>query len=225
MGDPRKQKKQYQGPMHPWQSDRLEEEKKLVKEYGLKNKTEVWKHASEAKRIIETFKKTGVVASEQSTKERQQIVNRMIRLNLTHKGASDDEVLGLGIQGILERRLQTQVVRKKLARTMKQARQFIVHRHITVNGTVITSPGYIVTADDENKLGFVVRSSLFDEEHPERADPKKVAEELKNKKKAEKEAAEARKAQEEATKQKEAEAAKVAEEKPVEKVKEEKKDE
>ena len=41
MGDPRKARKQYRTPSHPWQKVRLEDESKLAVEYGLKNKKEI----------------------------------------------------------------------------------------------------------------------------------------------------------------------------------------
>ena len=52
MGDPRKLRKKYQTPTHPWQKLRIDEEMSLVKEYGFKNKTELWKLNS----VLRTFK-------------------------------------------------------------------------------------------------------------------------------------------------------------------------
>jgi len=77
--------------------------------------------------------------------------------------------LTITLKDVLERRLQTLVYKKKLARSIKQARQFITHRHVTVSDKVITSPSYIVTKDDENKIGFSSLSALNSIDHPERA--------------------------------------------------------
>ncbi|PIN72350.1 30S ribosomal protein S4, partial [Candidatus Woesearchaeota archaeon CG10_big_fil_rev_8_21_14_0_10_47_5] len=41
MGDPRKIKKKYSTPIHPWQRARIEEEGVIIKDHGLKNKKEV----------------------------------------------------------------------------------------------------------------------------------------------------------------------------------------
>ncbi len=41
MGDPKKPKKKYQTPMHPWNKERIGLEKELLKKYGLKNKEEI----------------------------------------------------------------------------------------------------------------------------------------------------------------------------------------
>ena len=43
---------------------------------------------------------------------------------------------------LLERRLDAVVLRSGLARTIYQARQFVVHRHITVNGRRVDKPSY-----------------------------------------------------------------------------------
>ena len=43
MGDPKRRKKKYSKPFHPWEKDRIEEEKQLMEEYGLKNKKEIGK--------------------------------------------------------------------------------------------------------------------------------------------------------------------------------------
>ena len=67
----------------------------------------------------------------------------------------------------MERRLQTQVVRRGLARTMKQARQMIVHRHIMVGDKIITSPSYLVKAEEEDKIKFAPKSPFSNPDHPE----------------------------------------------------------
>ncbi len=38
MGHPRKARKKYDTPSHPWNADRIKQENKLVQKYGLKNK-------------------------------------------------------------------------------------------------------------------------------------------------------------------------------------------
>ena len=43
MGLARHQRKKYQSPNHPWQSDRIDEEQKLYQEYGFTNKKQIWK--------------------------------------------------------------------------------------------------------------------------------------------------------------------------------------
>ena len=43
MGGPRKLKKQYITPGHPWQKDRLNDELRLMGQYGLRSKRELWR--------------------------------------------------------------------------------------------------------------------------------------------------------------------------------------
>ena len=41
MGNPKRHRKKYSTPAHPWQRARIEEERELSKEYGFKNKKEM----------------------------------------------------------------------------------------------------------------------------------------------------------------------------------------
>ena len=43
MGHPRKARKKYDTPPHPWNAERIKTENKLMSKYGLKNKKEIWK--------------------------------------------------------------------------------------------------------------------------------------------------------------------------------------
>jgi len=71
-----------------------------------------------------------------------------------------DDVLGLTAENVLERRLQTLVYRKGLAKTLHQARQMVVHGHIAINGRRVTSPGYLVPRDEEDKIEIAPGSPL-----------------------------------------------------------------
>src|SRR3989304_3923373 len=44
MGDPKKQRKKYDTPRFRWRKDILQEELKLLGQYGLRNKHELWRH-------------------------------------------------------------------------------------------------------------------------------------------------------------------------------------
>jgi len=57
MGHPRKRRKKFSKPSHPWQSDRIEKEKILETEYGFKNKKEIWKLQSKLRRFTKQAKK------------------------------------------------------------------------------------------------------------------------------------------------------------------------
>lgn len=176
MGNPRQLRKKYQGPGHPWQKQRIEEEKSLVRDYGLKNKQEVYRANSRVKTYMDTAKRLIAATGAQADKEREQLLSRLVRLGVFPEGSGLDNVLSLTTQDILERRLQTLVCRKGYARTMRQARQFITHCHVMVGDKVVTAPGYIVLKEEESSITFHPRSVLASEEHPERARPEPVAE-------------------------------------------------
>ena len=172
MGDPKRTAKKYMGPMHPWQKSRLDEEVLLKQEYGLKNKKEIWKQDSLLKGFIANYKKTST--NEQIKKEKQELLDRMARLGIIKKEAETEEILGLSVRNILERRLQTIVFKKSLAHSMRQARQFITHRHIKVGGRIVTSPSYLVSVDEQSKVEFVGSSPLAEDAHPERVQPEQA---------------------------------------------------
>ena len=116
---------------------------------------------AQAKKLIATRGK-------QAEKEKQQLLARLLSLGLTNQAADLDTVLGLTIKNILDRRLQTLVHNKKLARSIGQARQFIVHEHILVNGKKIAVPSYLVRKNEEEAIAFADESALASLTHPER---------------------------------------------------------
>src|SRR3989344_9116162 len=154
MGDPKKRKKQYFTPGHPWQKNRLDQENELAVEYGLKNKKEIWKMNSIMKKAVNQAKKLVTGITTQAEKEKQQLLTRLKREGLLVEAAVFDDILNLTPKNVLERRLQTFICRKGFARTMKQARQFIIHGHVQVDGKTVTAPSYIVLVDQEAKITF-----------------------------------------------------------------------
>src|SRR3989344_2829756 len=169
MGDPKKQRSKYRGPRHPWQAERLVRERGYVKEFGLKNKKEIYKAVSEAKRLSKHAKKiirsVNLVQAERETKE---FIDRLQRFGLLHKDAQLGDVLSLTEREILSRRLQQLVYKKGLALTPRQARQFITHGHIALHEKRVNVPSYFVSLEEENNIGFYDSSRLYNAEHPER---------------------------------------------------------
>ncbi len=174
MGDPKRQRKKYSKPPHPWLAERIEEEKALIKEFGLKNKKEIWKVASLVRKFSTQAKRLIAEKTEQARVEEIQLLNRLKKLNLATEKTHLEDVLGLEIKDILERRLQTLLFKKGLARSMNQARQFITHGHVLVGNKKITVPGFLVPKKLEPTISFAVGSPLFKEEHPERAKKAKM---------------------------------------------------
>ena len=161
MGDPRRLKKTYETPAHPWQKDRLELEKGLIEEYGLKNKREIWKAASTLRRYTSQAKKLILATTDQSKIEEKGLLEKLYKYNLVKKDAKIDDVLSLKVKNILDRRLQTIVYKNKLGNTIRQARQFITHGHILINSRKVSIPSYFVSREEEKTLEINKNSNVF----------------------------------------------------------------
>jgi small subunit ribosomal protein S4 len=183
MGDPKKPKKKYSTPSHPWQKDRIVEETKIQEDYGVKNKKEIWKMRSMIQQFARQAKRIVASPTKQAELEKKQLTDKLRSIGLINESSDFDSVLGITLNDLMEKRLQTLVMRKGLAKTMKQARQFITHQHIAVGDKVITSPSYIVRANESQLITFSKISNFANEEHPERqvkAAPVPVREEKKD---------------------------------------------
>ncbi|MEM0368967.1 MAG: 30S ribosomal protein S4 [Desulfurococcaceae archaeon] len=158
MGDPRKSRRLWIGPRHPWRKDRLMEESKLLGVYGLRSKRELWKAAT----IIRYFRHRAriLLAAPQEIREKEEktLVENLVKLGLLNEGAKLDDVLNLRVEDLLERRLQTIVYKKGLAKTIHEARQLIIHGHIAIGGRRVRSPGYIVPRDEESLITYYYKS-------------------------------------------------------------------
>jgi small subunit ribosomal protein S4 len=176
MGDPRKQRKKYETPGHPWQRSRIEDERVLMEEYGFKNKKEIWKMNAFLRDAAAQAKKLVTLSGAQADKEKELLLTRMKRYGLLKQDAVLDAILSISPRDVLERRLQTQIYKKGLANSVKQARQFITHEHICIGNKIVTSPSYLVPLSEEGMISFAPRSNLADPEHPERVAAKKAKE-------------------------------------------------
>lgn len=171
MGTTKKLRKKIVTPSHPWERSRLEKEAKLKLTYGTRRKRELWKMNTILKNFKKQAKKLIALTGEQAELEKKQLIGKLSRLGLVDKDATMDTVLGVTLENLMDRRLQTKVFAMGLAKTQKQARQLIVHGHISINGTVISSPSYLVKVED--KLFFTKSSSFNNPDHPERINERK----------------------------------------------------
>lgn len=169
MGDPRRLSNKFSGPRHPWQRERMAQERALVVDYGLKTKRELWKMASKVKSFANQAKRLIALRTTQSETEGKQLIGKLSRYGLLSANATLNDVLSVDVRQLLDRRLQTVLVKKGLARTPSQSRQFIVHGHVLVNGKKVGSPSHLVTVEDEPHITFIEKSSLANPEHPERS--------------------------------------------------------
>lgn len=161
MGDPKKPRKKWERPGHPWIKERLLEEMELIGKYGLRNKRELWRAQTYLRRIRDRAKALLSLAPEVRAEREVELVGRLYRLGLLEsKEGTVDEILGLTVDDILERRLQTIVYKKGLARSIYEARQMIVHGHIAIGGRRVTSPGYLVLRDEEDLIDIAPGSPM-----------------------------------------------------------------
>ena len=171
MGRPKFPRKKYDSPFHPWKEDRIKSERELKRKYGLKNNREVWK----AKTFLKKYRGQARELSAkiggkdpQVKKESDQLLLYLTKMSILPAGSSLDGVLALETESMLSRRLQTLVYHRGLANTVDHARQLISHGHIAIGGRKITIPGYMVTKDEESKIGYTAGSPLNIMSHPAR---------------------------------------------------------
>jgi small subunit ribosomal protein S4 len=173
MGYPGKNTKQYSSPKRRFEKSRIESERVLAITYGLRNKREIWratevlrKHRSGAREVLAMTSSIG--EAPKTIARRDELVATLQRYGLLGQDAAMDNILSLKVEDILERRLQTIVYRKGLARSPKQARQLITHGHIAINGQRVSVPSYMVSISEEAGVMYYATSALGDEANGER---------------------------------------------------------
>lgn len=144
----KRQHKTYSKPKRPFEKARIEEEAEIKKEFGLKNKKEIWKADARVKEIREKAK--NLISSDE--KDKNAFFERIKKIGFNVSSISD--VLSLDKKDYLGRRLQTILVKKKIARTPKGARQLITHKKVIVGEKLVSSPSYIVPISLENKISL-----------------------------------------------------------------------
>ncbi|MGC8570001.1 30S ribosomal protein S4 [Caldivirga sp.] len=163
MGDPKRPKKKYvEGkPKRLWNSDLLMSELRLIGEYGLRNKKELWLARALLRSIKHRAREILSAPMEVREEAEKRLKDRLFRMGLINDVSMPlDSVLALDVTAILERRLQTIVYRKGMARSIHEARQLIVHGHISINGVRVRSPGYLVPRSLEDYVGFAPTSRI-----------------------------------------------------------------
>lgn len=163
MGDPKKTHKHYDTPAKPWNKTRLDEERIIKERYALKNKRELWSAETILRRKRKNARKLLALPLEERLKREKELLGSLNKLGLLSREAILDDVLSLTSDNLLERRLQTIVWRQGLAATPKQARQFIVHGHISVNGKKLDRPSYLVKQGEEGTINYHKKELFFDE--------------------------------------------------------------
>lgn len=105
------------------------------------------------------------LAEKQKAKYTYGILERQFR-NLFDKAASKKGITGENLFRLLEARLDNTVFRLGVAPTRRAARQFVLHKHILVNGNIVNIPSYslrpgdVVSVRERSRTLLVVTESL-----------------------------------------------------------------
>lgn len=150
-------------PRRPYEKERMDAELRLIGEFGLKNKREVWRtHMSLAK--IRKIARTLLTLDPHDPRrifEGSALLRRLQRVGiLTEEKNKLDQVLDLTEKSLLERRLQTQVFKRGMAKSIHHARVLIQQKHISVGKQVVNIPSFLVRVESEKHIGFSPSSPL-----------------------------------------------------------------
>lgn len=149
MGDPHKARKLFNRPRRIWATDQLNAELYIMGSYGLRNKRELWRAQTEMARIRNQARALLALSAEARVEKEKRLLNYLLRIGIVKEGATLDDILGLKVEDLLERRLQTIVMKRAGTKSPYQARQVVSHGHVSIGNRKVNIPGYIVKKDEE----------------------------------------------------------------------------
>jgi small subunit ribosomal protein S4 len=149
MGDPKKSRKTFRRPRQIWTTELLSSELYIIGSYGLRSKRELWKAQTKIADIRNQARELLALTVEARQVQETKLLNYLNKLGLVKESATVDDVLNLKLEDILERRLQTIIMKKGISNSPQQSRQLVVHGHVSIGERIINIPGYMVKKDEE----------------------------------------------------------------------------
>merc|ERR1712190_396954 len=149
-------------PRRPFEKERLDSELKIIGEFGLKNKRELWRVQLTLAKIRSSARRLLTMAQDdpRRTFEGGALLRRLTRLGvLSPEQQRLEYCLSIKAKDFLKRRLQT-LVKEIGVESVHRARVLIYQRHIRVGHQVVTSPSFLVREKSQRFINFREGSSL-----------------------------------------------------------------
>ncbi|CAE6540737.1 unnamed protein product [Rhizoctonia solani] len=128
---------------------------------SLRNKREIWRISLVLSKIRRAARELLKPEAEDPKRlfEGNALIRRLVRIDVLDENRMRlDYVLALKMEIFLERRLQTQVFKSGLGKSIHHARVLIRQRHIRVGKQIVNVPSFVVRLDSQKHNDFALTS-------------------------------------------------------------------